>query len=740
MSDSAFYRLAPFIQEYVYAQGWTELRQVQAEACRVIFETDDHLLISAGTASGKTEAAFLPILTLLHEQPGQTVAALYIGPIKALINDQFDRLKDLLKEAHLPVWIWHGDVAQSQKARLLKRPSGILQITPESLESLLINKPLELERLFGELRFVVIDEVHAFIGSDRGDQVLCQLSRLARLSRSHPRRIGLSATLGDYSQAEAWLRAGTDRPVITPTIQAGKRTLHFALEHFYRRSQPAVYAKGETPIFDPADQYLFDQSVGRKCLIFANGRSQAEAVIATLRAIASAKGLPDIYHVHHGSISATLREATEAAMRRSEAPIVTAATLTFEMGIDLGQLERVIQLESPLSVSSFLQRLGRSGRRGSPADMRFVCIEPEPENEEFLPKQIPWQLLQCIAVLQLYLEDRWVEPPRSGRYPFNLLYHQTMSILASEGELSPSVLAQRVLTLPPFQAISQGDFRLLLRHLIELDHLQKTERGGLLLGLAGERLVRNYKFYAIFPDTEEYTVRAEAIEVGSITLPPPPGSCFSLAGRSWEVLDVDTRAKLVRVRSAIGSAALSWQGGGGEVHTRVLQRMRRVLFEDQEYAYLQKGARKRLQAARKLAQDFELDRNWVLPLDENQTCCVLPWMGTVAFRTLERFIRSFCKETLNLRSVSGVSPYFLTVRLGKATFRNLYYEIVSIADRRLEVEMDLLAPEEAPRLQKYDEFLPPELLHKAFAHDYLDLAEVRLLIQTWRQTFTEDSP
>lgn len=731
---SAFARLAPFIQEYIYSQGWTDLRQVQAEACRVILDEEAHLLIAAGTASGKTEAAFLPILTLLHEQPARTIAALYIGPIKALINDQFDRLNELLKEADLPVWMWHGDVGQGPKQRLLKQPSGILQITPESLESLLINKYADLPRLFGELRFVVIDEVHAFIGSDRGDQILCQLARLARLSGSNPRRIGLSATLGDYALAEAWLQAGTDRPVITPQIPSGQRKIHFALEHFIRRPHETIHAQGERPVFDPYDQYLFQQSQGRRCLIFANSRPEAETVIARLRQMAEANHLPDLYHVHHGSVSAALREVAETAMREAETPIVTAATVTFEMGIDLGQLERVIQLESPLSVASFLQRLGRSGRRGSPADMRFVCAETEPDVDQPLPAQIPWQLLQCIAILQLYLEERWVEPPRAARYPFSLLYHQTISILASEGELSPAALAQRVLTLPPFRAVTPEDFRQLLRHLIDLDQIQKTERGQLLLGLAGEKIARNFKFYAIFPDTEAYKVRDESMEVGNIVLPPAPGECLALAGRIWEVLEVDTRAKTVFVRSGAGNSSTSWQGGGGLIHTRVLQRMRQVLFEDQEYAYLQPGARSRLRMARQLARDWELDRHVVLPLDAPKTCCVLPWIGTVAFRTLERWLRSFCQETLQLKGVSSTAPYWLTVRLGKATLSQLYHEMVSVADRRLS-EADLLAEDEAPQLHKYDEFVPDALLRQAFTQDYLDLPELRSLVSQWHQSF-----
>lgn len=726
---SSYHRFAPFIQEYIYSQGWADLRPVQVEACRVIFETDTHLLIAAGTASGKTEAAFLPVLTLLHDDPPTGVGAIYVGPIKALINDQFDRLTDLLKQAEILVWAWHGDIVQSRKKHLLKHPNGILQITPESLESLLINQHTELDRLFGDVRFVIIDEIHAFIGSDRGAQILCQLSRLAQITQNQPRRIGLSATLGDYAMAEDWLRSGTDRPVITPHLPAELRTIQLALEHFYTSSL-VVRARGETrdAAFSPYQRHLFDQSQSRKCLIFANGRSETETVIASLRQIAQAKGFPDVYHVHHGSIAAPLREAAENAMRDPTSPTVTAATVTFEMGIDLGQLDRVLQLEAPPSVASFLQRLGRSGRRGSPADMRFVCAEDKLTGGA-LPELIPWQLLQCIAVIQLYLEEKWIEPIAPLHYPFSLLYQQTMSTLLALGELSPAALAQRVLTLPPFRAISQDDFRQVLRHLIELDHIQRTKENGLIVGMTAERIVKSFKFYAIFPDTEDYAVWSDGIELGTVVVQPAVGDRLSLAGRTWEVTEVSSNRKVIQVKPAIGTSTVSWRGSSGNIHTRVLQRMRQALLEDIEYPYLQPGAKTRLAAARKLAQKEGFESSYLFPLEGN-ACCILPWAGTIAVRTLERFLRLHCRDALKIKGVVGRSPYFLVVNMGKCSTVGLYHEIKSLSDRRMSAD-DLLGEDEAPKLQKYDEFIPPDLLRRAFAADYLDITALGSIVSNW---------
>ncbi|MDZ8081286.1 MAG: DEAD/DEAH box helicase [Nostoc sp. DcaGUA01] len=720
---NAFNRLAPFIQEYIYHHQWTELRPVQIAACQVIFDTDAHLLVAAATAAGKTEAAFLPVLTLLHTYPTNTIGALYISPIKALINDQFERLNDLLKEADIPVWHWHGDVSQTRKNKLLKNPQGILQITPESLESLLINKNNELVRLFGDLRFVIIDEIHAFMGSERGCQIICQLQRLAKATQKQPRRIGLSATLGDYSLAEEWLRSGTDKEVITPKIDGIKRQIKLAVEHFYINDE---VDDSEATAYE---QYIFNLSNSRKCLIFANNRTRTEFIIASLRKIATQQKLPDIYHVHHGSISASLRQAAENAMREPNNPAVTAATLTLELGIDIGHLERVIQLDSPLSVASFLQRLGRSGRRGEAADMRFICAEEQAFSEASFPEQIPWQLLQCISIIQLYVEEKWIEPIQPIKYPLSLLYHQTMSILTATGEISPNVLAKQIFSLPPFAAISQEDFRLLLRYLIDIGHIQQTEQGKLILGLAGEKVVRRFQFYAVFAEQQEYIVKHGTTEIGSIAAPVPVGNQFGLAGRTWEVVEVDFKKRAIVVKQAEGKASIYWRGGGGTIHTRVLQRMRQVLFEDIEYSYLQKNALQRLQTVRKLVWGVGLEKQNILQLEKGK-CCIFPWMGTVSYRTLERLLNSFCRESLEIKSIGGVSPYYLTVKLGKGKFEYLAGEIASLCEQRISAE-DLVSNSEAPEIHKYDEFIPHPLLRKAFINDYLDMEEVRQEVAKW---------
>ncbi|MBR2567932.1 MAG: DEAD/DEAH box helicase [Paenibacillus sp.] len=717
MSTHPFYRLAPFIQEFIYKRRWNSLREAQVEACRVLFDTDHHLLIASGTASGKTEAAFFPALTVLDKEPSRSVGILYIGPLKALINDQFERLKDLLKEGGIPVWHWHGDVPQSEKTKLLQKPSGVLQITPESLEGLLMNKPNAIPALFQELRYVIVDEVHAFMGADRGSQVLSLLARIERMAGCRPRRIGLSATLSDYETASGWLGAGTSQAVEVVAPQ-GNRKLRLSIEHFAmpdardeEQAEALALAKGAYT------DYIYDHTNRKKAIIFTNSRTDAELTTLELRRTAAKRHDPDVFHVHHGSISAMLREETEAALRTGSGAAVACATVTLELGIDLGELERVLQLGAPYSCSSFVQRLGRSGRRGDAASEMMFAIAEEEDEEAQLPARMPWTLLRAIAIIELYVKERWVEPLQLRKKPVGLLYHQTMSILHAMGEQTPIDLARAVLTLPPFNEVTPEEYKMLLNYMIHTDHIQRTEEGTLIVGLTGEKITGHYRFLAVFKDDEEHVVYDGTEEIGSITTVPPPEYCFSLAGKLWKVVEIDTKHKAVYVKAARGKADTLWLGAGGDVHTRVMQKMREVLSASTIYPYLAPRAVNRLERARRLARESGLLSQTVIPAG-GDSCFILPWIGTKAFRTLERLLKVKLSEPLKLRSVVPMEPYYLVVS-GRTDPETLLAQILMESSTLTDLS-ELLKPEEAPYLGKYDEFVDPNLVRIAFAEDGLE--------------------
>ncbi len=733
---------APFVQEYIYRNGWESLRAIQVAAAEVIFRTDDNLLLTASTASGKTEAAFFPIITLFSEDPPSSVGCIYIGPLKALINDQFLRLNDLCEEADIPVWHWHGDVAQSHKERLMKRPSGILQITPESLEAMLLHKHAAIPKLFGDLRFVVIDEVHSLLRGDRGGQTLCLIERLSRLAGVNPRRIGLSATMGDPERTGEFLSLGTGRKTIIPRIEAKGVKWRLSMEHFYVKDIQAAGDRTDIealPVLeektdqapdnaDPGLGYIFEHTRGKKCLLFVNSREECETVTTTLRQYCERSREPDRFLIHHGNLSASYRETAEEIMKDESQYLTTVTTATLELGIDIGRLERAFQIDAPWTVSSFLQRMGRTGRRELPPEMWFVMREDEPEARAMLPATIPWKLLQGIALVQLYLEERWVEPPRLDRLPFSLLYHQTMSTLASCGELSPGALADRVLRLHYFHRISQEDYRVLLRHLVETDHIQRTEQGGLIVGLAGERVVNSFKFYGVFEENEEYTVRSEAQELGTIVMPPPVGEKLAIAGHVWVVLDVDRKRHLVYCEQVKGNIPAYFGLCPGDLHTRILRRMRQVLREERQYPYLMKNAVARLEQARFTAVRSGTGEHPMIHLGGNMWC-LLPWVGTYTFLTMERFLKIKCGERLGLQNLDSARPYYMQFTMKaeeKTFFRVITEEIQKPID-----PLELVYPKELPLFNKYDEYLPEALVRKGFALGVLDLGGLRETILSW---------
>lgn len=777
-----FSRYAPFIQDFIYRNRWEDLRAVQVAAGDAIFNTTQNVLLCASTASGKTEAAFFPILTEFIEDPPDSVGCIYIAPLKALINDQFLRLNDLCEEGGIPVWHWHGDVSASHKRKLLKNPSGILQITPESLEALLMHKHAEVPRLFGDLRYVVIDEIHSLLRGDRGGQCMCLIQRLSRMAGVNPRRIGLSATIGEPEEAGRFLASGSGRGTVIPEIQAKGMRWRLSMEHFYNAAPQAsdIVENPEKPAWmggvpsvsgrylsttaapldersvsersessvklvsgdksdiastdqaplsaDPGIGYIFEHTKGRKCLVFSNSREECEEVTTTLRAYCEANHEPDRFLIHHGNLSVAFRESAEDEMRDENSALTTCTTATLELGIDIGKLERAFQIDAPFTVSSFLQRMGRTGRRGEPCEMWFVMREEHAEARDLLPDKIPWRLLQGIALVQLYLEARWVEPPRKGRLPFSLLYHQTMSTLAGCGEMSPAELASRVLTLAPFSRITKEDFRILLNDLIEKDHIQRTENGGLIVGLAGERITNSFKFYAVFQENEEYSVRCESQEIGTIVKPPPIGDRIAIAGHVWVVEEVDRTHHQVYCHMIKGRVPAYFGDVPGDIHTKILERMRCVLLEEKIYPYLLKNAQARLITARADSAHSGIGYRPLVCLGGNMYC-LTPWLGSYSFLALERFLKIRCAKRLGLKGLNSVRPYFIQFTLGVSPKE--FVEITHEEARTGVDPMELLYPNEVPVFDKYDDILSADLVRRGFAFGVLDVEEMISRVLEW---------
>ena len=705
-----FRELPWFLKEYVYENRWSGFRDVQVKAFDVLFGGDDHLLISSGTSSGKTEAAMFPVVSSLYNNRPCSVGALYVGPLKALIDDQFSRLTPMLKDSYITVTGWHGDVSREARNRLIDNPSGILQITPESLQNIIATRTDDLERLFGDLRFIIIDEVHAFMDSDRGSQLLCCLGRLEAVAGCEPRRIGLSATVADVDSAADWISADTGRSTSVVSDDAVSDRM-VDIRYF------------QVPVADPDDdglarkkavnryyQSLYGSVRGRNCIVFTNSRSTAEKTARSLSVMCRAKGDPDNVSVHHGSISREYRMAAESALKDRFHSSITVATVTLELGIDVGGLDTVVHVGPPVSCSSLVQRLGRTGRRGGHQSMELYCIDDDAEGWAVLDG-VSMNLVKAVAITTLTLNDRWTEPARADTMPFGLLFHQTLEYMRSGIGCRFSSLVSDVLSLYPFRNISKEDYAVLVKHMISSHVILKMGDGTLLLDDGGERMTFDREFCSVFTVRREIDVRFEGKSVGSIQNLPEKDDLIQLAGRVWAVVDVDRDGLFVDVVESDGSTQTVWRSSMNGVHTRVMQRMRDVLFSDEEYRFLDSAARSRLNTDRAFARAAGMDEVFH---DAGDRVVVYPWVGSVAFDTLYRVVSSIPEVS----HVSQRPPYRMDV-----------FTRLSVDDLRDEVmrrsRMDpgcFITPEDRLIHGKYDVNVPESLLMKGFKADRMDFS------------------
>ncbi|MCL2500500.1 MAG: DEAD/DEAH box helicase [Defluviitaleaceae bacterium] len=731
-----FSHYAPFIQEFIYQNNWKEIRAVQTEAAKSIFLSDNNVLICAKTASGKTEAAFFPVLSELEKEAPMSFGAIYLAPLKTLINDQFKRIDLLLRESNTPVFHWHGDVSYSHKKAAIKNPRGILQITPESLEGMMVNRTNNIYHLFNDLKFIIIDEIHFMAGTDRGNQIKCILERLARIIKRHPRRIGLSATIGDPLASAEWLGEKNERGTDIVFIKDEKYKFKLACEHFFTADTKS-HTVEENQMYenygdkysyflfsDEANKYIYKHVKNKlKSLIFLNTREETEYMTATLRGIAEIKREKDIFYIHHGSISKQLREETEADMKDEHKQTVTCATVSMELGIDIGYLERIVHLGAPNSVSSFLQRMGRSGRRDIPPEMMIIINEDIVKPDALLPHSLPWELLKSIAVAQLYIEERWIEPPVLKKMPFSLLFHQTLTVLAAAYELKPDDFFERILTLSPFRHVEEEDYRILLRHMLKTKMLQLTDERTVIVGLEGEKLINSYKFLATFKAYEEYKVMHGTSHIGTLTGEMPIGDIFTLAGITWEVAEVVPAQKVILVKKAEGYGAFPWPGTYRDIHTKIIRQIRKILMEDTPYPYLKPRAAERLNQARAIARSSGILAQPIVHLGGKQWA-LFPWLGSKSNWALRRFVKRNCVKKFGLTDIEYGDWYYIRLNINKGDGNELINDIKSFFNHNSDLN-SLVGEKENPVYERYDVYVPQELIRKGYVVDKMDGSEVK---------------
>jgi len=725
-SSSAFSRFHEGIQRWIWQQGWTELHRIQEEAAGPILEAKNDLIIAAPTATGKTEAAFCPIVSRLAEQPRVSVGCLCVSPLKALIDDQFRRLESLCACVDMPVHRWHGDVTQSRKKLLLKTPSGILLITPESLEALFIIHGASLPQLFANLEHVVVDELHAFIGMERGRQLQSLLHRIELATHRRIQRIGLSATLGNMKLAAEFLRPASGENTVLIVSEGGKE-VRVQLRG-YRRTPPRLAAEEDRAATITGQELEVEESTTRDLcaiaadifkalrgtdnLIFANSRARVEELADLLRRLSEQKRVPNEFLPHHGSLSKEYREQAETLLKDTARPGNVVCTTTLELGIDVGTVSSIAQIGVPPSAAALRQRLGRSGRReDKPAVMRIYISEEDITPQTALQDTIRAELVQTISTVRLLL-SRWCEPPVAGKLHLSTLVQQLLSLVAQYGGASPAEVWNALCGTGPFSGVNQEMFATLLRALASHGLISQTHDRALVLGDTGERLVDHYSFYAAFATPEEYRLVCETGTIGSmpITSPVAKGMFLIFAGRRWRITRVDVQTRVIDLVPAAGGRPPAFFGSLMPVHDKVRQDMFEVYCSMEVPVFLDARAQALLIEARESFLRNRLNVQAMVP--SGNTTLVFPWRGDRVVNTLLLQLTALGMEVENhgiALAVTGVSP------------EELLRQVTSLADAGPADPMSLAAMVNNKQEEKYDCYLTEGLLCADYASRSLDV-------------------
>ncbi|PLX48757.1 MAG: DEAD/DEAH box helicase [Desulfobulbaceae bacterium] len=632
--SQGFNRLHKGVQRWVWKQKWTTLRDIQERAIEPILSADCDLVISASTAAGKTEAAFLPACSRIAELAvDNSIGILYISPLKALINDQYRRLESLCEILNIPVTPWHGDVSQSIKDKQRKNPHGILLITPESLESLFLNQSSWCSRAFDGLSHIVIDEFHAFLGTERGCQLQSLMHRLEFLLDRTVPRIALSATLDNMQQVAQSLRPNGVIPCEIIESTASPSDLKVQLRGYLARASGE-----EPPVFGLVADDLYAILRGMSHLVFANSRGRTEELAAALSDRCKQNGVPNEFFPHHGSLSKEIRESLEARLQEERFPTTAVCTMTLELGIDIGSVDSIAQVTAPHSVASLRQRLGRSGRRDKAAVLRLFITENEITAKSHLLDRLRLETVQCIAMINLLLAKKYESPP-AGQYHFSTLVQQTLSVIGQYGGVRADQLWSLLCDTGPFSLVDRQLFVEFLRALGGQELISQTNDGQLILGHKGENLVGHFTFYTAFNTPEEYRLECDGRILGTVPFDSPLmiGQLIIFAGRRWQVLQVDSEKKLIILKRAAGGEPPSFGGRGLMIDDRVRQEMLRVYRQRNTPIYLDKEAKSIFSEGIDNFHILGLDKTDTL--QSGNTLYVFPWCGDRAANTITALLR-----------------------------------------------------------------------------------------------------
>ncbi len=707
----SFELLNPKVQKFIINElKWNKLTEVQEVTIPHVL-AGKNIIALAPTAGGKTESVFFPILSSIDNEKLEGISTLYISPIKALLNNQEIRLKKLSKSIYRDAFKWHGDVTKSQKTKFYNQPCSILMITPESLEVMLLSKTLDKDHLFSQLRFVVVDEIHSFAAGDRGSHLISVLERLQTYSKYDIQRLGLSATVGNPNMIGTWLKGSSKRKgvVIDPDIKKSKKKLNI---FFYKRE-------------DEFTTDIYRNFADKKTLFFVNGRRDAEKIHAQLK-----EKMPDVF-IHHSSMDKRFRDLAEEAFRLKSEPSCIICTSTMELGIDIGDLDSVLQLESPSSVSSFLQRIGRSGRRpGTVPEMTFYVSERE-------------KLLMTLAVRELS-QKHWVESIEVSKKAYHIYFHQILAILIQDFGKYKDDLYELLSSIYCFKDISREKYYKLIYYLVDLKIIEINSREKITLGIEGEKKFeyRNFKnMYSVFESSDEYTIKYNNREIGTLqswfVLSMGSNLKFYLSGQSWEVLDIDEEHKIIYVCETANASLPKWSSQSVFLTYELCQEYLKIISGEIEINDL---ASTEMKILRQIQAENELKQFSKSLLVEKTTkhINIYTFAGNKVNYTLALMLKNLLGfETFEITGFQIILPVHLEIDkilkyLEKFRANNNYFFSQAFINKYAKVFPKI-------NFSKFQKYLPQELVSEYLADLLLDTEKTKFVCNNFKIIVKEPS-
>lgn len=702
---SSFNLLSKQMQKKVWDMKWETFTPIQEKTIPIIINTDKDVVICSGTASGKTEAAFLPILSLVGEDLKNQLKVLYISPLKALINNQFERIERLCTNIDVPIHKWHGDVDQSKKNKLLKNPAGILQITPESLEAIFTNKAEMANNLFKNIDFIIIDEIHSFIGRERGVQLRSLIYRMENYFGKRPRIVALSATIDNFDLVKQWINYNDSSQVEILESKDSDKSLYYSLMFMEMKEIGKKPLELYEDIRELTRQY--------KSIIFCNSRGEVEEATVMLQRLADKEGAGESYYPHHSSIDKKEREYVEKVMATATMPKSVIATSSLELGIDIGEIALVVQIDSTYTVSSLKQRLGRSGRRKDSNQLLQLYATTKDD------------LIQSLAVMELLLE-KWIEPADGYALPYDILFHQLISICNEANGLTYEDIMSRIEKIKIFKDLEKSKIEALIYHMVSKEYLEIIKgRNEYIVGLEGERILRSKDFYSVFMTPEAYEVINGNRIIGKIDKTPfvQEESNIILSGKLWTITNIINQKNKVYVISAANGKPPKYNSGGIKLNSKIPEKIMEFLCNSKDFNYINDKAKTTLQELRmpyKLHNVNQSER--IIWIDK---CEVVfeTFTGTNVFKTLVWMLEYF---GVKVKKYDG---------LGRITIENstsLISVLHEIKNKQWTREDIIQHVKDTEWFQsKYSEYLPEELRIDMHMTHEVDIEGVKAFLETY---------